>query len=61
MHFFNYDKKYDIWVDITDLNQVTIIGSRSKAYGMGKNRRKQVQTQKLSELYASNHFLIKNY
>lgn len=38
VHFFNYHSKYDSWVDLKDNNQVAIIGSRSKAYGIGKKR-----------------------
>ena len=55
VHFFNYHKKYDIWVDLMDSNQVAIIGSKSKAYGMGKNRKKQTQ---ISELLKSNFFVL---
>lgn len=55
VHFFNYHKKYDIWVDVSDSDQVAIIGSKSKAHGMGKNRKKQV---KLNELMKSMDILI---
>lgn len=48
IHFFNLHKKYDMWANISDNNQVAIIGSRSKAFGMGKNRKKNAQTKKLS-------------
>ena len=49
----NYHKKYDIWVDLRNNNEVAIIGSRSKAYGMGKIRSKGSKG-KLSELALSN-------
>lgn len=39
-----------MWVNIKDNDQVAIIGSRSKAYGMGKNRKKHLNAKKLSEL-----------
>jgi hypothetical protein len=41
VHFFNYHPKYDRWVDPSDPAQVDIIGSRSKAYGIGKSRGKK--------------------
>lgn len=50
VHFFNYHKKYDIWVNVSDSDQIAIIGSKSKAHGMGKNRKKQA---KLNELIKS--------
>lgn len=60
VHFFNYNKKYDMWVDLCDNNQVAIIGSRSRAYGMGKNRSKSYRA-KLSELAQSKLWLTQRY
>lgn len=48
VHFFNYHKKYDIVVNLKDNNQVAIIGSRSKAYGIGKKRSKMLNKASLS-------------
>jgi hypothetical protein len=38
VHFFNYHNRYDCWIDLKDNNQASIIGSRSKAFGIGKKR-----------------------
>lgn len=53
VHFFNYHKKYDIEVDLKDNNQVAIIGSRSKAFGIGKKRSKLLSKTKISEILKS--------
>ena len=52
VHFTNYHPKYDIWVDLKDNNQVSVIGSRSKAYGIGKKKSKNYKS-KLSEMILS--------
>ena len=41
VHYFNYDPKYDRWLDPSDPSQFDIIGARSKAYGVGKTRGKR--------------------
>lgn len=43
-----------MWVDLTDKNQVAIIGEKSKAYGMGKRKRTFDKEKLLSELCKSN-------
>lgn len=58
MHFFNYHPKYDIVVNIHDNAQVAIIGSRSKAFGIGKKRARNINQASLSELLKSNTILI---
>jgi hypothetical protein len=51
----NYHSRYDTWVDLNDKNQVTLIGERSKAFGIGKRRRGEKDTKKLlSELARGN-------
>lgn len=48
VHFFNYHSKYDMYVNLYDNKQVAIIGSRSKAYGIGKKRSKANNNASLS-------------
>lgn len=59
VHFFNYHKKYDCVVDLKDNNQTAIIGSRSKAFGMGKKRSKALTKASLSEIIKSKFTYIK--
>jgi hypothetical protein len=59
VHFFNYHKKYDCVIDLKDNNQAAIIGSRSKAFGMGKKRSKTVNKATLSEIIKSKSSNIK--
>jgi hypothetical protein len=40
VHFFNYHKKYDIWVNLKDKNEVAAIGEKSNAHGIGNRKRK---------------------
>jgi hypothetical protein len=54
VHFVNYHPRYNTWVNITDNNQVATIGSRSKAYGIGKNK----NPTKPSQLFSSTYTLI---
>ena len=52
VHYFNYHPKYDRWVD--PATEMAIIGAKSKAYGIGKNRSKNKGAQtSLSELAKS--------
>lgn len=41
VHYFNYHPKYDRWIPFNDDSQIVMIGSRSKAYGIGKSRLKK--------------------
>ena len=61
-HYFNFHSKYDRWVDFNDPSQMALIGSRSKAYGIGKSRlKKKSQGMTMTELYRSKYFLIKKF
>lgn len=58
VHYFNYHTKYDREVNINDKNEVAIIGSRSKGYGMGKKRSKAAKNNpKIAELLKSTKLL----
>lgn len=48
VHFLNYHKKYDMWVNLQDNNEVAIIGSRSSAHGIGKKRSKNTKITKIN-------------
>jgi len=59
VHYFNYHPKYDRWVDFNDTSSIAMIGSRSKAYGIGKSRLKnKSQKSNLDELVKSRFALI---
>jgi hypothetical protein len=40
VHFLNYHKKFDKWVDIDNKDEVATIGTYSNGYGVGKRRNK---------------------
>ena len=57
VHYFNYHPKYDRWVD--PYQEMAIIGSKSKAYGIGKNRNNsRGATSSLSELAKSKYIVM---
>ena len=54
VHYFNYHPKYDRWIDYNNSNEMAMIGSRSKAYGIGKSRlKKKSEGLTLTELAKS--------
>lgn len=47
-----------MWVDLEDKNQVTLIGEKSKGYGIGKRKRNQNNKKKLLSELAKCNLLI---
>jgi hypothetical protein len=47
-----------MWINLKDKNQVTIIGEKSKGYGMGKRKRTMDKKKLLSELARSTIYVI---
>ena len=58
MHYFNYHPKYDRWIEYGNSNEMAIIGSRTKAYGIGKSRKNVKKDATLmAETVKSKHLL----
>ena len=62
VHYFNYHPRYDKWIDFRKPDQMDIIGSRSKGYGIGKSRlKKKSQPMTLTELAKSTFRSMQKY
>lgn len=62
IHYFNYHPKYDRWVDFGDTKSFAMIGSRSRAYGIGKTRvNNKGQSLRSNELLKSKLFFIQRF